>query len=105
MPSTSTSSPCRGHHHACRAVPELRHHDQYLDAPSPSLPLPSVSHQCPNALLASFLFRLAETGLHAVNFTVAGKHWSRCAFAEDVMPSRCLLPPAESQQAEASQEQ
>ncbi|XP_021305458.1 mucin-2-like [Sorghum bicolor] len=34
-----------------------------------------------------------------------GKHWSRCAFAEDVMPSRCLLPPAESQQAEASQEQ
>jgi len=55
-----------------RAVPELRHRNQYLDAHSPSLLLPSVSHQCPSALLASFLFCLAETGLCAVFFTVQG---------------------------------
>ena len=31
-----------------------------------------MSHQCPSALLASFLFCLAETGLCAVFFTVQG---------------------------------
>ncbi|XP_021307804.1 microtubule-associated protein 1S-like [Sorghum bicolor] len=35
LAAVTTSCPCR------RAVPELRHRDRYLDAPSPSLPLPS----------------------------------------------------------------
>ena len=64
--AVTTSRPCH------RVVPELRHRDQYLDAPSPSLPLLSVSHQKPPYL--SFpVTSSPESGLHAEISTVTGK--------------------------------